>query len=60
MSVSNLEALRVGGGRLALDDFGTGYSSMDYLRRLPVDELKLDKSFVERITSPRMIVPSSS
>jgi len=50
ISVRTLEALREGGGRLALDDFGTGYSSMDYLRRLPVDELKLDKSFVERIT----------
>lgn len=50
MSVRTLEALREGGGRLALDDFGTGYSSMDYLRRLPVDELRLDKSFVERIT----------
>ncbi len=50
VSVRTLEALREGGGRLALDDFGTGYSSMDYLRRLPFDELKLDKSFVERIT----------
>ncbi len=51
MSARTLETLREGGGRLALDDFGTGYSSMDYLRRLPVDELKVDKSFVERITA---------
>ncbi|MBS0348507.1 MAG: GGDEF domain-containing protein [Proteobacteria bacterium] len=59
MSVRTLEALKVAGGRVALDDFGTGYSSMDYLRRLPVDELKIDKSFVERIAqsaSDRAIV----
>jgi EAL domain-containing protein (putative c-di-GMP-specific phosphodiesterase class I) len=59
MSVRTLEALKMAGGRVALDDFGTGYSSMDYLRRLPVDELKIDKSFVERIVesaSDRAIV----
>jgi EAL domain-containing protein (putative c-di-GMP-specific phosphodiesterase class I) len=41
-----LEALRQIGIRVAIDDFGTGYASIEYLRRLPVDILKVDRSFV--------------
>jgi EAL domain-containing protein (putative c-di-GMP-specific phosphodiesterase class I) len=46
-----MTALRALGVRLSIDDYGTGYSSLAYLRALPVDELKLDRSFVANLTS---------
>ena len=49
LAIERLSALRELGVRIAVDDFGTGQSSLSYIRRLPIDILKIDKRFIDSV-----------
>jgi diguanylate cyclase len=60
ITIEKLKKLKKLGVKLAIDDFGTGYSSLSYLGQLPIDELKIDQSFVRQLNRDRNAMMISS
>ena len=58
-TIQKRKSLRDMGCEVALDNFGTGYSSLAYLRNLPLNEIKIDKSFVDELTTGEYLLVES-
>ena len=54
-TIQKLVALKQLGIQIALDDFGTGYSSLNYLRIMPIDRVKVDQSFIQKIEDDSIV-----